>query len=409
MQVISLPMNTGNLGRGPSATQNDTDAPSFADELDNKLLPAPGKKLDLPSVGTVNLVPTEEEKGKENSDVEHPVGVDGLFYMLPVQSTPLPEAGINQELTQSPFFEGAGLVSTLKNPAVLPEKVVPQTENGDSGVSLSEAEFLSAPNGDNLQINTLDSSPSQKLNKAVVNSALAGKVGKPIAHPGSSLPQNLEPLHSESAKTTDNALPQSSEQLATSADSAMADKPMEQISVQHQDGHVADVFHIPTIGDMSIQIREPVGVSPTAQPSVLTAPVGTTEWQQNLSQQLACFTREGIHHAELRLHPEDLGSLHISLRINNDQVQLHFAAADHQVRNALETAMPHLRNSLAESGISLGQTNVAADSRPSWENSSQNQAAEQDIPSDDAAGIVPDEPDVILHTLSRSGGINTFV
>lgn len=410
MQVISLPMNTGNLGHGPSSTQNDTDAPSFADELDSKLLPDASTKLHLPSGGTVNLLPTEEEKGKETSDVEHPGVVDGLFYMLPVQSAPLPGAGINQEMTQSPFFEGAGLVSAVKKPEVSPENVASQTENADSGVSVSDTELLPSPNGNELQTNTFDSSPSQKLNKAVAYSALAGKVGKPIAHSSTSLPQNQGPLHFESATNTDNAQPQSSEQMATSLDSAIADKSAQQMPVQHQDSHMADALHIPGIGDMSIQILEPVsGVPSTAQPSVLTASVGTTEWQQNLGQQLACFTREGIHHAELRLHPEDLGSLHISLRINNDQVQLHFAAADHQVRAALETAMPHLRNSLAESGISLGQTNVAADSRPSWENGSHNQSAEQDMQSEDGTVIMPDEPGVILHTLSRSGGINTFV
>lgn len=410
MQVISLPMNTGNLGHGPSSTQNDTDAPSFADELGSKLLPGTIAKPHLPSEGTVNLLPNEEEKGKELPEEEHPGVVDSLFYLLPAQSTPLPKAGINQEMTESPVFEGNGLVSAMKNTVVSPENVATQMEKGNSGAGLPDTELLPVQNGNELQNSDFDNSHPQKLNKAVARSEFAGKVGKPIAHPSLSFPATPGSLSLESATNTDNALPQSSEQLATSLDSAIADKSAEQMPVQHQESHTSDAFHIPTIGDMSIQIREPVAVaSPSAQPSVLAASVGTTEWQQNLGQQLACFTREGIHHAELRLHPEDLGSLHISLRINNDQVQLHFAAADHQVRAALETAMPHLRNSLAESGISLGQANVAADSRPSWENGSQNQAAEQNMQSEDGAEIVPDEPGVILHTLSRSGGINTFV
>ncbi|TGB97342.1 hypothetical protein FEK42_20750 [Escherichia sp. E2748] len=409
MQVISLPMNTGNLGHGHAVTQNDTDTSSFAAELDSKLLPGAIPKPHLPSEGTVNLLPNEEEKGKGSPEGEHSGVMDNLFYLLPAQSTPLPETGINQEMTASPMFEGNGLVTALKNTSVSPENVASQTEKGSSDVSLPETELLAEQNGDEVQNNAFDTRHSQTLNKAVGYSEFAGKVGKPVAHPSSSLPLKPDSLHLESATNTGHTLPQSSEQLATSLDSAVANQPTEQMPVQHQESHTADAFHIPTIGDMSIQIREPVGVSPSAQPSVLTASVGTTEWQQNLSQQLACFTREGIHHAELRLHPEDLGSLHISLRINNDQVQLHFAAADHQVRAALETAMPHLRNSLAESGISLGQTNVAADSRPSWENGSQNQTAEQDMQSDDGVESVPDEPSVILHTISRSGGINTFV
>lgn len=409
MQIISVSMNTSNLGHGHAVTQNDTDTSSFAAELDSKLLPGTTAKPHLPSEGTVNLLPTEEEKGKESPEGEHPGVVDSLFYLLPAQSTPLPKAGINQEMTESPVFEGNGLVSAMKNTEVSPENVASRMEKGNSGAGLPEAELLPVQNENELQNSDFANSHPQKLNNAVAYSAFAGKVGKPVAHPPVSFPANSDSLNLNSATNSDGALPQSSEPLATSLDSAVTNNPTEQMSVQHQESHTADAFHIPTIGDMSIQIREPVGVSPSAQPSVLTASVGTTEWQQNLGQQLACFTREGIHHAELRLHPEDLGSLHISLRINNDQVQLHFAAADHQVRAALETAMPHLRNSLAESGISLGQTNVAADSRPSWENGSQNQAAEQNMQSEDDAEIVPDELAVILHTLSRSGGINTFV
>lgn len=410
MQVISVSMNTGNLGHGHAVTQNDTDTSSFAAELDSKLLPGSSTKPHLPSEGTVNRLPTEEEKGKEPSEGEHPGVVDSLFYLLPAQSTPLPKAGINQEMTESPVFEGNGLVSALKNTAVSPENMASRMEKGTSGAGLPETELLPVQNGHELQSSVFDNSHPQKLNKTVAYSEFAGKVGKPVAHPPSSFPANSDPLNLESATNSDGALPQAPEQLATSLDSAVTNNPTEQMPVQHQEGHTTDAFHIPTIGDMSIQIRDPgIGVPSTAQPSILAASVGTTEWQQNLGQQLACFTREGIHHAELRLHPEDLGSLHISLRINNDQVQLHFAAADHQVRAALETAMPHLRNSLAESGISLGQTNVAADSRPSWENGSQNQAAEQNMQSEDGAEIVSDEPGVILHTLSRSGGINTFV
>ncbi|TGB80917.1 MULTISPECIES: flagellar hook-length control protein FliK [unclassified Escherichia] len=440
MQVISLPMNTGNLGHGCSATQNDndTDAPSFAVELDSKLLPDFNTKLHLPAQGPLNLLPTDEEKGKDISEEGHPGVMDGLLYMLPGQSTSLPEVAENQEITASAVIEGNGQILALKNMTVSPGHVDTPTQKGDSGAGLPEtellparaehlpeqtenlptradhltaqAELLSAQNGDALQNSHIDNSHPQKLNKAAVYSAFVGKVGKPVAHPASSFSLKPDSLPFETATTTGETLPQPSEQLATFLDPAVANKSTEQMPIQHQESNSADAFHIPTIGDMNIQIHEPItGGAPAAQTSVLTASVGTPEWQQNLSQQLACFTREGIHHAELRLHPEDLGSLHISLRMNNDQVQLHFAAADHQVRAALETAMPHLRHSLAESGISLGQTNVAADSRPSWENGSQNQPAKHDMLSEDGAEIVSDEPVVTLHPLSRSGGINTFV
>jgi len=103
---------------------------------------------------------------------------------------------------------------------------------------------------------------------------------------------------------------------------------------------------------------------PTAH-AVLEPEVGTAAWQQALGQQLSSFTRNGIHHAELRLHPEELGPLQINLRLNHDQVQLHFVTDQHPVRAALEAAMPHLRASLAETGIHMEQGSVGSDA-PAW-------------------------------------------
>ena len=50
---------------------------------------------------------------------------------------------------------------------------------------------------------------------------------------------------------------------------------------------------------------------PTAAAPVLSAPLGSHEWQQSLSQHVTLFTRQGQQSAELRLHPQDLGQVQI--------------------------------------------------------------------------------------------------
>ena len=107
-----------------------------------------------------------------------------------------------------------------------------------------------------------------------------------------------------------------------------------------------------------------------ASAPVLSSPLASPEWQQALGQQVMMFTRQGQQSAELRLHPEDLGALQISLKIDNNQAQLHFASPHQQVRAAVEAAMPHLRTALAESGISLGQSSVGGDGS-AWQNPQQ--------------------------------------
>ena len=63
---------------------------------------------------------------------------------------------------------------------------------------------------------------------------------------------------------------------------------------------------------------------------------------------------------KLRLHPEELGSLHIRMKIEDGQAQLHLAS-NGQVRSVLENAMHQLRQALSENGIQLTQSQVSSD------------------------------------------------
>lgn len=93
----------------------------------------------------------------------------------------------------------------------------------------------------------------------------------------------------------------------------------------------------------------------------LSSQLGSQEWQQALSQQIVMFSRNGQQTAELHLHPQDLGSIQISLKLDNDQAQLNMVSGHSEVRAALEAALPQLRTALAENGINLGQSNVNSD------------------------------------------------
>ncbi|EJM6287939.1 flagellar hook length control protein FliK [Escherichia coli] len=111
---------------------------------------------------------------------------------------------------------------------------------------------------------------------------------------------------------------------------------------------------------------------PTVAAPVLSAPLGSHEWQQSLSQHISLFTRQGQQSAELRLHPQDLGEVQISLKVDDNQAQIQMVSPHQHVRAALEAALPVLRTQLAESGIQLGQSNISGESF-----SGQQQAASQ--------------------------------
>lgn len=106
-----------------------------------------------------------------------------------------------------------------------------------------------------------------------------------------------------------------------------------------------------------------VSAAPTT--ALINAQLGSDAWQQAVSQQVLLSVRNGQQTAELKLHPQELGSLQISLTLDDNQAQIHLVSPHSQVRAAIEAALPHLRTSLAESGIDLGQASIGGESSSS--------------------------------------------
>jgi flagellar hook-length control protein FliK len=109
-------------------------------------------------------------------------------------------------------------------------------------------------------------------------------------------------------------------------------------------------------------VSTPSTVQPTfAAAPVVSAQLGSNEWQQTVSQHITLFTRQGQQSAELRLHPEDLGQVQITLKLDDNQAQLQMVSGHSHVRAALEAALPVLRTQLAENGIELTQSNISSE------------------------------------------------
>ena len=86
--------------------------------------------------------------------------------------------------------------------------------------------------------------------------------------------------------------------------------------------------------------------------------VGTPAWDQALGQKVVWMVAGEQQSASLTLNPPDLGPLQVVLNVNNSQANATFIAAQPEVRQALEAALPKLRDMLGEAGIQLGQASV---------------------------------------------------
>ncbi len=90
----------------------------------------------------------------------------------------------------------------------------------------------------------------------------------------------------------------------------------------------------------------------------LDTQVQDPRWSQEFGEKIVWMARNDQQQAQLSLNPAHLGPLQITLSLDSDQASANFTAATPEVRQAIEDAMPRLREMLASAGISLGQTQV---------------------------------------------------
>jgi len=155
-------------------------------------------------------------------------------------------------------------------------------------------------------------------------------------------------------------------------------KPVQDLAATMKD----TVAKAETKAEVVIDTKEPPAVltpplfQQTAQPAVnnlthlvaapshdrLAPQVGTPAWNDAFAQKVTWMVAGEQQSASLTLNPPDLGPLQVVLNVTNSHANATFIAAQPEVRQALEAAMPRLRDMLSDAGIQLGQANVSSGS-----------------------------------------------
>lgn len=91
----------------------------------------------------------------------------------------------------------------------------------------------------------------------------------------------------------------------------------------------------------------------------MSQPMRSPQWGQALGQRITYMANNKVQEAKITLNPEKLGSIQIKLNIDKDN-QLHVSMTAQQgtTREAIENAMPRLREILDAAGIGLGSLDV---------------------------------------------------
>jgi flagellar hook-length control protein FliK len=103
----------------------------------------------------------------------------------------------------------------------------------------------------------------------------------------------------------------------------------------------------------------PAGGTPAHAPQIIATPLGNSAWANEFSQKIVWISTQQNHSAELHLNPPDLGQLNVVLKISDNQLTAQFTSPHIAVREALENALPKLREVLADNNIMLGNTTIS--------------------------------------------------
>ena len=143
----------------------------------------------------------------------------------------------------------------------------------------------------------------------------------------------------------------------------------------------------------------------------LAGRVGTPAWDQQLGQKVVWMAAGGDQSATLTLNPPDLGPLQVVLTVTNDQADAAFMSAQPEVRQALEAAMPRLREMMSEAGIAFGNASVSAGT-PEQQNNGERAASGERRGGGQHGGVSGGEMAIAPASAGRSrptlGAVDTF-
>ena len=102
--------------------------------------------------------------------------------------------------------------------------------------------------------------------------------------------------------------------------------------------------------------------------SALRLPVGNNtgvlaeqQFAQDIGDRLQWLSQQGRHFAQLNMHPSRLGPVEVHIAVNEAEANVHFVATHAQTREALESALPRLREQLEAGGLMLGEASVGSE------------------------------------------------
>lgn len=260
-----------------------------------------------------------------------------------------PFAALIQQLMGKQGSSGAGLDQLLLSADAVaqdPELTEATSDDLDALLPFLEAMGLIQPTppenalaASNPAISAVAAQPNDgALEQSLVTASEDSSTASPLS--------TLGMAAGAAAKTTEIARGQEfSEQLVAA------------IAASKEDPHAA--------GNTAAAVQQVIASTTThssqATAQAMTQPVGTAAWSEEIGNKIVWMANRMESKAELVLTPPQMGRVEVSLSISGEQATANFVSGNAAVREALEAALPRLREVLADAGIQLGQAQVGAE------------------------------------------------
>ena len=107
------------------------------------------------------------------------------------------------------------------------------------------------------------------------------------------------------------------------------------------------------------QLNKSVNSAGQSPAPAIAKPFTHPGWNAELGEKLLWMHKQAVPSAEIRLNPEHLGPISIKIDVNQDQASVAFTAQHAAVRDAIEAAIPKLREMLGGQNLNLADVNVS--------------------------------------------------
>jgi flagellar hook-length control protein FliK len=88
--------------------------------------------------------------------------------------------------------------------------------------------------------------------------------------------------------------------------------------------------------------------------------VGSPPWGQEIGKKIVWMVGQSEQSATITLNPPDLGPMKIVIEVNKTDTRVRFTSDQNEVRQAIESSLPKLREVFQDAGLQLGQATISS-------------------------------------------------